>query len=110
MGFSADSEIAALWKAAGKGKLEGDNLRRFQELMAHEAVEIKLMEGGLSYRSADARAWRKEVVNGGVEEWTYHPTAEAHGAHDIAPLAYPGARGPLRHWVNLQVLGHLGGS
>jgi len=107
MRFSADPEIASLWKAAQQGKLEGKQLSRFQELMAHEAVEMRLMEDGLPYRSSDPSAWKKEIVNG-AEDWTYYPQSGAYGAHDIAPLADPVGSGPLRHWVNLQVTGTLG--
>jgi Domain of unknown function (DUF4157) len=102
MHFDADSEIAELWTKSLRGPLQGDELSRFKDLMAHEAVERKLMKlQNLPYRSSALDAWKQDSAGG----WEYHPTPSAYGAHDLAPLASPMGRGPLKHWAMLKILG-----
>jgi hypothetical protein len=102
MRFDPDSEIAELWSKSVRGPLQGDDLARFKDLMAHEAVERKLMQGqNMAYRSSASEAWKKGTAGG----WEYHPTPSAYGAHDLAPLASPMDKGPLKHWAMLKILG-----
>jgi len=86
--FTPLDEIADLWTAADNGTLDAGGLSRFRRLMAHEYVESRLMEAGLPYRSADPGAYR---------DGYYWPTAEHHGAHDLAPVA-GAAGGAFDHW------------
>ncbi|HKM56809.1 MAG TPA: RHS repeat-associated core domain-containing protein, partial [Isosphaeraceae bacterium] len=102
--FEADPEIATLWKKAQGGPLEGADLTRFRELMAHEGVEMRLMREGLPYRSSSPEAWTGKEVNGTMQ-YEYRATAGAYGAHDIAPKADPIFGGPLGHWIRLAVIG-----
>jgi hypothetical protein len=102
--FAADTEIAELWQQARTQQLAGKDLRRFQELMAHEALERRFMKDGLPYRSSSPEAWSLENVNGTIE-WSYNPTPGAYGAHDLAPKGDPISGGPLGHWIQLGVLG-----
>jgi hypothetical protein len=86
--FTPLEEIANLWLAATAGPLSGQDRHEFYRLIAHEYVESRLMEAGLPYRSAHPDAWQDGV------NW---PSAEHHGAHDLAPIVSP-ARPPFSVW------------
>jgi len=87
--FSPDSDIADLWPKATNGTLSPEEAERFRRLMAHEYVESRLMEQGLPYRSSHPRAYDADLVN--------RPTAQHHGAHDLAPHA-DASRDAFGHW------------
>jgi hypothetical protein len=87
--FTADEEIAGLWGKAEDGTLNPAQQSRLRSLISHEYVESRLMESGMSYRSAAPEAW-----NG--DEQTFNP--RYFGAHEVAPIA---ANGSLRQWPTL---------
>lgn len=96
MRFTPDPDIARLWTAASEGPLSGADLSSFRSLMAHEYVELTLMRRGLLYHSSNPKAWTSE----GEGDFTYWPSAEHFGAHDLAPLSAP-ERSPFEHWKSL---------
>ncbi|MBL6458668.1 hypothetical protein JMJ55_25355 [Belnapia sp. T6] len=65
----------ALAMAAGDVK----GAERFRALMAHEYVEVRLMEQGVPYISPDPSVWDSSG--------TYRGDGEYFGAHDLAPNA-----------------------
>lgn len=80
--FTANAEIAELWRNATEGTLEGEDLLRFRRLMAHEYIEAKLMARGMLYQSPGG--WEYTKLGG----WSYMPSPKKGlGAHDLAPLA-----------------------
>ncbi len=87
--FIPQHYVADLWMKAWNGSLSGEESIMFHRLMAHEYVESRLMEAGMPYRSSDPAAWQ------GDESW---PSAEHHGAHDLAPLVYH-KHSPFAHWA-----------
>jgi hypothetical protein len=87
--FTPDDEVARLWLGAAEGSLEPPDVESFRRLLVHEYVESKLMDSGMPYRSTDPAAYAR-----GFNE----PTAERHGAHDVAPLR-DAARPPFDHWL-----------
>jgi hypothetical protein len=96
MRFTPDPDIARLWTAASEGPLSEADLSSFRSLMAHEYVELTLMKRGLPYHSSHPEAWTSE----GGGEFTYWPSAEHFGAHDLAPLSAP-ERSPFEHWKSV---------
>jgi hypothetical protein len=80
--FSPDADIASLWDLASSQPIFGEDLIRFERLIAHEYVERGLMKTGHPYRSFDPGAI--EFVHGGFRlgfnKYYY-------GAHDKAPLS-----------------------
>ncbi len=87
--FTADEEIASLWRKAAEGSLDAAEQNEFRSLMSHEYVESRLIESGMPYRSADPEAWD------GMDQ-VFNPSH--FGAHDVAPLAHNGS---LSQWPTL---------
>jgi hypothetical protein len=90
--FTPDARVADLWSKARNGALHADEAAEFRRLLSHEYVESNLMEQGLPYRSSDPGAYDTDGLN-----W---PTAQHHGAHDLAPLVNH-QRDPFAHWPSL---------
>jgi hypothetical protein len=87
--FTPDGYIAKRWSKAAEGTLNPGEAEEFHRLMAHEYVELKLMDHGIPYRSAHPDSWSPELGN--------HPTRDHFGAHDLAPLARTDKE-PFFHW------------
>ncbi|WP_437942617.1 eCIS core domain-containing protein [Sorangium sp. So ce341] len=83
--FDADEDIAHYWSEAMKRTLEPDELAAFRRLMAHEYVEAMLVRSGMPYQHPDA--WVQEADG----SWTYRPSPEHFGAHDLAPRVDAGS-------------------
>lgn len=90
--FSADERTADLWNKARNGSLSADETAEFKRLLSHEYVESRLMEQGMPYRSSDPAAYNSFGIN--------VPSAEYHGAHDLAPLV-DHQRDPFAHWPGI---------
>jgi len=90
--FTPDPRVADLWTKARNGALDADEAAEFRRLMSHEYVEGNLMQQGLPYRSSNPGAYDEDGLN-----W---PTADHHGAHDLAPLVNH-QRDPFAHWPSL---------
>lgn len=89
--FAPDAGIADLWKKAQSGTLSAEEAAEFRKLMGHEYVESGLMKEGVPY--TDPKAFRE----GDLGYYSY-PSAEAHGAHDLAPGF---GSDPFSHWKSI---------
>ncbi len=77
--FIPDEGIAQQWKEA-MGGFEPGSLQEaeFRRLMAHEYIEKGLMTEGMPYKAL-------ESFKDGPHGFYSYPSAEFHGAHDLAP-------------------------
>jgi hypothetical protein len=87
--FTPDSDIAQLWTKARNGTLNAGEADDFRRFLSHEYVEGRLMQQGMPYRSSDPGAYDSTGLN--------TPTADYHGAHDLAPVGDT-TRPPFDHW------------
>lgn len=71
-GFSADVNIAPLWRDAMQGDLSPERLADFTDLLAHEYLESRLMQAGLPFRDAIS------VQRGSVQP------GDGFGAHNLS--------------------------
>lgn len=79
------------------GRLVDDLRVDFHRLIAHEYVELELMQHGLPYRQALPENWASVVRDGGPD-FNNVPTPRSFGAHDLAPID---SATPWRHWQNV---------
>ncbi|MEV5242160.1 protein phosphatase [Streptomyces cinnamoneus] len=99
--FTPDELIADLWRKAEAGKLSDMEARTFRNHVAHEYVEKKLMELGMSYRNTDPRVWAGDSG--------YLSDKSLLGAHDVAPAALKATPlvsegvGALSHWRSIGI-------
>lgn len=94
--FTPDSEMGRLWTSATLGKMSDADFLAFRRLMAHEFAELSLMARGHPYHSLSDAAWQTDAPG----DYTYVPTAQHFGAHDLAPLVAP-ERAPFAHWQTI---------
>jgi hypothetical protein len=77
--FVPDETIAESWKEAQGGfDPESRGKEEFMRFLAHEYIEKGLMAEGMPYK--DLESFRE-----GEHGYYSYPTADAHGAHDLAP-------------------------
>lgn len=99
--FTPDAQIMDLWKKAEAGTLSEVETRMFRNHVAHEYVENKLMELGMTYRSNDPRVWGSDT--------DYLRDRSLLGAHDVAPNALKASPlvtegiGALSHWTKMGI-------
>lgn len=99
--FTPDEQIADLWKKAEAGKLSDTEAKVFRNHVAHEYVENKLLELGMSYRNTDPRVWAGDSG--------YLSDKSLLGSHDVAPIALRATPlvtegvGALSHWKRIGI-------
>lgn len=91
--FSPNADISPLWLAAQSGEMSEREVEVFRRTIMHEGVESYLMEAGLPYIPSDS-----SYFNSGSAS---NPTAEHHGAHDLAPSAEP-TGDPFDHYWRME--------